>query len=227
MEAEKIEIPDELKILNPESQKKPVVIGVEAYMVYPLTEGQAERVSQLISDIISDISTMDMKCPNCNHIFSNALGQQETCNKCRGNGSGGKKGKAGHRLVSMQRTPVESLTHEDRIPRLIEELVGIPKEGVKETLTINQFKHIAGVLYEQNFNEKGSGLPEESRKNFKALLSWIGLGAQKIQEPTTLADSNIVDLAKSMKPLHTNTDSQENISKEDGKKIREEKGKDS
>lgn len=226
MEAEKIEIPDELKILNPELQKKPVVIGVEAYMVYPLTEGQAERVSQLISDIISDISTMDMKCPNCKHIFSNALGQQETCNKCKG-GNVGKKGKAGHRLVSMQRTPVESLTHEDRIPKLIEELVGIPKEGVKEKLTINQFKHIAGVLYEQNFNEEGSGLPEESRKNFKALLNWIGLGAQKIQEPTTPADSSIVDLAKSTKPSPTSTDSQENISKEGGKKIQEEKEKDS
>lgn len=225
MKAEKIEIPDELKILNPESQKEPVVIGVEAYMVYPLTEGQAERVSQLISDIISDISTMDMKCPNCNHIFSNALGQQETCNKCKG-GAGGKKGKAGHRLVSMQRTPVESLTHEDRIPRLIEELVGIPKEGVKETLTINQFKHIAGVLYEQNFNEEGSGLPEESRKNFKALLTWIGLGAQKTQEAIP-ADSNMVDFAKPTKPLPTSTDSQENISKEDGKKIQEVKEKDS
>lgn len=227
MEAEKIEIPDELKILNPELQKKPVVIGVEAYMVYPLTEGQAERVSQLISDIISDISTMDMKCPSCNHVFSNALGRQETCNKCKG-GNGSKKGKGGgHRLVSMQRTPVESLTHEDRIPRLIEELVGIPKEGVKETLTINQFKHIAGVLYEQNFNEEGSGLPEESRKNFEALLGWIGLKAPKTQEAIPVKDSNIVDLAKSMKPLPTSTDSQENISKDDGKEIQKVKEKDS
>lgn len=223
MEVERIEIPDELKTLNPELQKKPVVIGTDAYMIYPLTEGQAERVSQLISAIISDISTMDMKCPNCDHIFSNALGQQETCNKCKGNG--GKKGK-GHRLVSMQRTPVESLTHEDRIPRLIEELVGIPKEGVKETLTINQFKHIAGVLYEQNFNEEGTGLPEESRKNFKALLGWIGLGAQKIQEPMP-EDSNIVDLAKSMKPLPMSTDSPESTSEDGGKKIQEEKVKDS
>lgn len=225
MIAEKIDIPEELKILSPELQKKPVVIGAEAYMVYPLTEGQAERVSQLISDIISDISTMDMKCPSCNHIFSNALGQQEICNRCKGNGGKKGKGSSGHRLVSMQRTPVASLTHEDRIPQLIEQLVGIPKEGVKETLTINQFKHIAGVLYEQNFNEEGSGLPEESRKNFKALLGWIGLGAQKM-EPIP-ADGNIVDLAKSMKPLPTSTDSQENISKEDGKKIQEVKEKDS
>lgn len=206
MDAEKIDIPDELQILNPELQKKPIVIGSDAYMIYPLTEGQAERVSKLISDILIDMTTMDMKCPNCDHIFPNKLGRQETCNKCS------KKGKGRHQLVSLQKTPVEALTKEDRIPKLVEELVGVPVNEVKEALTINQFKHIAGVLFEQNFKEKGGGLPEDSRKNFQALLDWVGLGA-----PTEEKES-IQESEKSMKPLPVSMDLQENISKESGSK---------
>jgi len=203
MQAEKIDIPDELRILNPELQKKPVVIGTEAYMIYPLTEGQAERVSKLLSDVIIDITTLDMICPNCKYVFHNMLGRQETCNRCK------VKGKGGHQLKSMQKPPVEALTHEDRVPKLIEELVGIKVTDVKSSLTINQGKHIAGVLYVQNFMEEdGGGLPEESKKNFKALMNWISPPEEK---------ENTVALSeKSTKPLPMNTDSQENISKEDG-----------
>lgn len=212
MEAEQIDIPNELMILNPELQKKPVLIGREAYMVYPLTEGQAERVSKLISDIIIDISTMDMKCPNCNHVFRNMLGRQEKCNRCKTG-----KGYGGSQLVSMQKPPVEALTHDDRIPKLLEELVGISASSVKESLTINQGKHIAGVLYVQNFMEgNGSGLPEDSRKNFHALLEWVGLGAQENPEKIVKEVAAPPPLEKSMNPLPTSMDSQENISKEDG-----------
>jgi len=203
MQAEKIEIPDELRILNPELQKKPVVIGTEAYMIYPLTEGQAERVSKLLSDVIIDITTLDMQCPNCKHVFQNMLGRQETCNRCR------VKGKGGSQLKSMQKPPVEALTYEDRVPRLIEELVGIKVTDVKSSLTVNQCKHIAGVLYVQNFmEEEGGGLPEESKKNFKALLNWI---SPEEKENTVVASE------KSMKPLPMNMDLQENISREDGR----------
>lgn len=217
MNAEKIDIPNELRILNPEFQKKPVLVGKDAYMIYPLTEGQAERVSQLISDIIIDITTLDMKCPNCDHIFPNKLGRQETCNKCSN-----KKGKGGHQLVSMQKTPVEALTQEDRIPKLVEELVGIPEIEVKDNLTINQFKHLAGVLYEQNFKEEGegAGLPDDSRKNFQALLDWVGLGAP--QKPMKEKKEDTVALEKSTKPLPTSMGLQENMFKENGSKPEEE-----
>lgn len=215
MEAEKIDIPEELMILNPELQKKPVVIGKEAYMIYPLTEGQAERVSKLISDIITDISTLDMKCPNCEHVFQNILGRQEKCNRCKSV----KGDKGGNILISMQKTPVEALTHDDRVPKLVEELIGISLTSVKESLTINQGKHIAGVLYVQNFMEEdGGGLPEESRKNFKALLDWVGLGAQKQEDQ----EAEEALLEKSTNPSPTNMDTQESISKEGGKKIEKE-----
>ena len=121
--------------------------------------------------------------------------------------------------MSLQKTPVEALTKEDRIPLLVEELVGISAEEVKNNLTINQFKHIAGVLYEQNFEEEK--LPEESRKNFQALLDWVGLGARtKPRQTVEEKEKEKIDtvaLEKSTKPLPTNTDSQENMSEEDGK----------
>lgn len=216
MEAEKIEIPDELQILNPETQKKPIVIGAQGYMIYPLTEGQAEHVSQIISDVITDVSTMDVKCPNCGYVFKGQLGRQETCNRC--SGKKGKKG--GHLLVSLQKPPVEALVCEDRLPTLIEEILGIPAAKVKESLTVNQFKHIAGVLYVQNFKEEDGGLPDDSRKNFQALLDWTGLGAQKpivAERPVQEKKEDTADLEKSTKLLPTNTDLQESTFEEDGK----------
>lgn len=176
MEAEKIEIPDELKALNPESQKKPVVIGKHAYVIYPLTEGQVERLSQLISDIMSDIFTDDLVCSNCGHVFRDAQGKQETCNRCKGK----------NQLQPLRKSPIEALTHENRAMKFIEEMVGLKCEDVKGEITIPQFKHLAAVLYEQNFKDEGV-LPEESRKNFKALLDWLGLGAQTAPKNATSA----------------------------------------
>lgn len=223
MDAEKIEIPDELKILNPETQKMPIVIGLDAYMVYPLTEGQAERVSQIISDIITDITTLDVKCPNCGHVFKDQLGRQETCNRCKGSGGRKTSKKGGHVLVSLQKPPVEALVCEERLPKLVEEILGIPAATVKEKLTVNQFKHIAGVLYVQNFKEEDAGLPDDSRKNFQALLDWTGLGAQKsssVVEDEKKKEENEepqADSEKSTKPSQVNMGSQESISGEDGK----------
>lgn len=235
MEAEKIDIPEELKILDPESQKQPIVVGKEGYMIYPLTEGQAEHVSKIISDVITDITTMDLVCPNCDFVYKNQLGKQETCNRCN---SGAGKRKKGHKhaLVSLQKPPVEALVCEDRLPKLIEEILGIPSDEVKSNLTVNQFKHIAGILYVQNFKEEGGGLPDDSRKNFKALLDWTGLGApepvtplppppQQQKDQTKKTDT--ADSEKSTKPSPTSTDLQESMSEEDGKIDQEEEQEDS
>ena len=123
--------------------------------------------------------------------------------------------------MSLQKPPVEALVCEDRLPTLIEEILGIPAAKVKESLTVNQFKHIAGVLYVQNFKEEDGGLPDDSRKNFQALLEWTGLGAEKTNLDQ-MVKNDTADLEKSMKPSPTSTDLQESISVEDGNHIQKE-----
>jgi hypothetical protein len=155
---------------------------------------------------------MNVQCPVCKTIYPNELGKQSRCTKCP------KK----TILESLQKPPVEALTFQDRVPKLVEEVVGIPTSKVKESLTIPQLKHIAGVLYSQNFKDQGV-LPEDSVKNFEALLSWVGLGAEKkIPEPTPTESTE--GLEKSMKPLPMNTDSPENTSKVSGEQIEMEDG---
>lgn len=201
MIAEKIDIPKELEILNPESQKRPIVVGRDAYLLYPLTEGQAERVSQLISGIITDIVRQDAECPACHNVYEGALGKKVFCSKCKGK----------QRLVSLQKTPYEALTYEDRIPKLLEELIGISASTAKESLTIPQFKHIAAVLYGQNFKDDGA-IPEESRKNFQSLLEWLGLGADSSPTQNQLQSAS----EKFTKASPTSTDSPESTSGENG-----------
>jgi len=168
MEPEKTAIPDELKTLNPEMQKEVIVVGTEAYFVYPMTEGQVERMSRIISEIFEEIFTTDMVCPSCRKVFRNAMGRVDVCNQC-----------ADAVLEPKQKSPVEALTREDRIVKIVEELVGIKAAKVKEGMTIAQFKHAAGVIYKQNFKDEGV-VPEESAKNFKALLDMLGLGANRL-----------------------------------------------
>ena len=199
---EKIDIPDELKALNPETQGKPIVIGKQGYMIYPLTEGQVERVSKLLSDIVNDVFTHDLICPNCNYVHKDMLGKKETCNRCKGK----------HRLNDLQKTPLEALSQDDRALKFLEELINVPVAETRDLITIPQFKHLVGVLYEQNFKEEGI-IPEKSRKNFQAVLGWIGPGLSS----KTIQDNPEQVLATSTKPLHMSTDLEESTSKEGGR----------
>ena len=196
---ERVEIPDDLKVLCPENQKKVIVVGANGYMLYPLTEGQAEKMSSLISDIMTDIMTSDLKCPKCNEVYPGALGKKDFCSKC----------KSKVRLESAQKSPIEALTVEDRIPKMIEELIEIPANEVKEQLTVPQFKHIAGVLYGQNFKDDGV-VPEESKKNFSEMMKWIGLTEEKPKQ------NSLSESGKSMNSLPASTDLQESTSRENG-----------
>lgn len=207
--AEKVEIPDELKMLCPETQKKVIVIGGDGYMLYPLTEGQAERLSTLITDIMTDIMTQDVECPKCHEVYSGALGKKQFCSKC--------KGKIG--LVSLQKSPIEAMINGERVPRLIEELIGVPLVEVKKSLTIPQFKHLAGVLYEQNFKDEGV-VPEDSKKNLTELMKWIGVGSQA---SPLAANIDMSPLDKSMNHSPTSTDLPESTSKENGEPEKTEK----
>lgn len=190
------DIPKELEILNPEFQAKPILIGKKIHTLYPLSEGQAEKLSKTISKIIYDIYTTDMQCPNCGTVYKDALGKKEVCTK--------PKCKEEH-LEELQKEVVEAILGGGRIKQVLAELFGIPEVDVARA-TLPQLKYIAGLIYMQNFSPES--VPEESEKNFQDLLRWMGLGGMT---ETTVPSEPYMNTSQ------VNTDSQENISKGSGK----------
>lgn len=202
MEA-KNDIPKELEILNPEWQKKPIMLGRKVMDLYPLTEGQAEKLSRTIGDIVYDLYNTDCICPICKKVYKDAEGKQMVCidNKCKG-----------MELESLQKDAIDAILGKHRIRSILSEVLGLTEVEIKRG-TIAQLRHIAGTLFIQNFDDALT-LPEGSAKNFQRLLEWMGIATEK-REPQ-------FQLEKSMKPLPTNMDTPESISKEDGKTITQE-----
>ena len=170
----KNDIPKELEILNPEWQKRPIILGTTVMDLYPLTEGQAEKLSRTIGEIVYDLYTTDCVGPACGRVYKDA---------------------------------VDAILGKHRIRGILCELLNLTAGEVQRG-TIAQLRHIAGILFIQNFDEELT-LPEGSAKNFERLLEWMGLAVEK-REPQSQSE-------KSTKPSPTNMDTPENISKDDGK----------
>lgn len=194
----KNDIPKELEVLNPEWQKKPIILGTKVMDLYPLTEGQAEKLSRTIGEIVYDLYNTDCVCPLCGKVYKDAEGKQMVC--------GGKKCK-GVELEGLQKNAIDAILGKHRIRSILCELLNLTDNEVKRG-TIAQLRHIAGVLFIQNFDDELT-LPEGSAKNFERLLEWMGLTVEK-REPQ-------FQLEKSTKPSPMNMDTQENISKDDGR----------
>jgi hypothetical protein len=165
-------IPDDLRILLPEVSAEVVVIGDQAYRLRPLTEGQAELLSVELSEIVDRVFTTDMLCPVCGARYPSALGKMDACPKLEC---------AGAVLRSAQESPIKAVMESGRVARLVEKILDIPASIVQKKATLPQLMHFAGVLWKQNFSR--SALPEESRKNFEGLLSWMGLRTDPARKP--------------------------------------------
>lgn len=191
-----MDIPKELEVLNPEWQARPILIGKKVHTLYPLTEGQAEKLSKTISKIIYDIYTMDMQCPKCGTLYRDAMGKQDICirEKCNN-----------EPLIELQQEAISAILGKGRLKSILAELFNIPEVDIARS-TIPQLKYIAGLLYKQNFSEES--LPKDSEKNFQGLLLWMGIGT---------ASRDLAPLEPSTNTSPESTDSPENISKENGK----------
>lgn len=196
---EKVAIPDELKILNPEFQRQVVVVGTEGYWLYPLPEYMAELVSSVLADVLRDIYTADMKCPLCGAAYKNALGRSKNCS------SDG----CGEILVSCQISPMAALMKENRATNMIAKILELSDEEIRK-MTFPQIQHFAGVLWKQNFDDSVT-LPKESKQNFLEVLKWIGLG------PVLGQSQELPQSEKSTSPSLPNTDIQGSISEDAGK----------
>ena len=194
----KNDIPKELEILNPEWQKRPIMLGTKVMDLYPLTEGQAEKLSRTIGEIVYDLYTTDCVCPKCGRVYKDAEGVQLVCVNKKCNEA---------KLEGLQKDAVDAILGKHRIRGILCELLTLTAGEVQRG-TIAQLRHIAGILFIQNFDEELT-LPEGSAKNFERLLEWMGLAVEK-REPQ-------FQLEKSTKPSPTNMDTPENISKDDGK----------
>ena len=191
-------IPKELEVLNPEWQAKPILIGQKVHTLYPLTEGQAEKLSKTISKIIYDIYNTDVKCPKCDTVYKDMLGKQFVCTN---------KSCTGESLVELQQEAITAILGSGRLKNILSELFNIPESDIKRA-TIPQLKYIAGLLFIQNFSEES--IPEDSEKNFQGLLSWMGIGTETRESVPSEQFTNTSPL---------NTDTPENISKENGKTV--------
>lgn len=189
-------IPKELEVLNPEWQSKPILIGRKVHTLYPLTEGQAEKLSKTISKIIYDIYNTDMKCPVCHTIYKDVLGKQTVCLKSECKDAP---------LDELQQEALTAILGGGRLRGILAELFDIPEVDVRRA-TLPQLKYIAGILYTQNFSD--SSAPVGTEKNFQELLNWMGMGTE---------NRELVPSEQSMNSLPVNTGSPENISKEDGR----------
>lgn len=191
-----IDIPKELEVLNPEWLAKPILIGKKVYTLYPLTEGQAEKLSKTTNEIIYNIYTTDMRCPKCGKVYKDALGKLFVCSK---------RNCEEEPLEELQMDAIAAILDGGRLKRIIAELFDIPETEVKRA-TLPQLKYIAGLLYLQNFSDDSA--PEDSEKNFKGLLNWMGIGMEARES---------VPLEPSTNTSQKNTDLPESISKENGK----------
>ena len=196
---ESFEIPEELTILNPETQRKMVVIGKKAYWLYPLTEGVCEKFALEVGEILKPIFTLDCKCDKCGKRHTGVLGKKTECD-CGGN------------LTSLQKSPMNVLLEKGRVAKLTGEILGIPSETIRKNATIAQIKHLAAVLWRQNFDDEAI-VPEESSKNFQRFLEWMGLSQnQEASEKKDLVSEEFTS------NLPLNMDGQGSTFREDGKK---------
>ena len=201
---ESFEIPEELMILNPEMQKKAVVIGKKAYWLYPLTEGVCEKFALEVGQILGPIFTLDCSCDKCHKVHSGVLGKKIECD-CGGS------------LTSLQKSPMTVLLEEGRIAKLAGEILNIPPQIIRKEATLAQIRHLAAVLWKQNFDER-STVPEESIKNFQSFLEWMGVSQNLQEAPKMEGKEEELVLEDSMRNLQQSMDGQESISKEDGEK---------
>lgn len=190
------EIPKELEILNPELQVKPILVGKKVYKLYPLTEGQVEKLSKFISDILYEVYTLDRECPKCHVVHRDAADPEKLLNKCP---------ICDESLFDLKKPISEVILAEGRIKRILTTVIGIIETDVRNA-TLPQLKYIAGLLYAQNFDDEKTA-PEDSSKNFTGLLDWLGIGA---------AEDSASPLEQSMKLSPTNMDLPESTSKENG-----------
>ena len=145
-------VPDDLRALNPETCAQTIMVGNKAYKMFPLTEGVVEDLSGEIAKTIAGF-----------------LDSYQKAQKQRDPKSG----------PSSEAAPLETFTDGvlkgGLLTKFLTHATGVPEAQLKEELTFPQMAHIAGVLYEQNFDV--GNYPKVTQGKVQGLLSFLGMGA--------------------------------------------------
>jgi len=159
--AKEVPVPEELKVLLPDLSKGTIVVGAKAYEMFPLVEGQLERIIAEIGTIMGKINSPDGQCSKCGKIIKNA--RPLRIYKCPDDDAP---------MLTTMVSPIEALMQSSKIPEWVSMITSLTPEEIKANMTLNQIKHFAGVFWKQNFTD--DGLPPESLENFRSLLRKFG-----------------------------------------------------
>jgi hypothetical protein len=167
--AKEVEVPNELKILLPELNKGVIVVGSKAYEMFPLYEGQLEKITSEFATLMEKVNCPDGQCPKCGKVVKGALPRKIF--KCPDDNED---------LLTMNEPAMKAIIESSKVPEWVEMITGVPKDEVKASMTLNQIKHFAGLFWKLNFGNEG--MPGESQENFKRLLGMMGAGEEKKTE---------------------------------------------
>jgi len=168
--AKEVEVPDELKILLPELNKGVIVVGSKAYEMFPLYEGQLEKISSEFAALMDKVNCPDGQCPKCGKVVKGALPRKIF--KCPDDDED---------LLTMNEPATKAIIESSKVPEWVEMITGVPKDEVKASMTLSQIKHFAGLFWKLNFGNEG--MPGESQENFKKLLEMMGAVEEKKTSP--------------------------------------------
>ena len=75
--ANEVEVPKELEVLLPELNKGVIVVGSKAYEMFPLYEGQLEKITSEIATLMEKVNCPDGRCPKCGKVVKGAYSTLE------------------------------------------------------------------------------------------------------------------------------------------------------
>lgn len=159
------EVPEEYRFLLPDTEKRTIVIGQEAYDILPLTEGEFEHLWVEIGELFGNAATAIAATLNKERTPEEKM---ETDPVSVG--------------IATVKETLQEMLNSGRLANIIAIATQQAPEDIKTKLTLKQGIHIISVLYEQNFSMKG--LPENIRKNLEGFLGMFGVNIQKGPDPT-------------------------------------------
>jgi len=165
------EVPEQYRYLLPETVKRTIIIGSEAYEILPLTEGEYEalwsEIGELFGQAAAAIASALTAPPD-------GKGKRKLANMAKAD-------PIAVGITTVKET-LQTMLSSGQVASIVGIAVQQDAELIRKNLTLKQGVHILSVLYEQNFDM--ADLPEGIRKNLEGFLAVFGINLAKGPNPT-------------------------------------------